>query len=57
MRDLNRVNGPCSNGCVLLDPCVDGCKIEKDRRWAADQARKHNVECEAEIERIHGKPR
>ena len=32
-------------------------KCEKDREWAADQARKHNAECEEEIERIHGKAR
>src|SRR6266851_4022074 len=29
----------------------------KARLWAAEQARKHNAECEIEIERLHGKAR
>lgn len=33
-------------------PYCEAC--ERSKQWAADQARKHNTECEAEIERIHG---
>lgn len=35
----------------------DECLRERNRQWAADQARKHNAECEEEITRIHGRSR
>lgn len=57
-----------ANECVACGlPHVEGCwggsmpdltkcqhiEIARSRQWAADQARKHNAECE--VERLHGK--